>query len=163
MRRYAWIVYRHHIQGRCSATTICKAKEYSTVKLLAALLLFPIWLFADSSIVVRDLSGSPQTNRAITVFRIFKAGDITQYAQASVGGTPLTTQCDVKTRWRDGSNTLSITGATNATPIVVTAANHGFLDGERVTITGVTGNTAANGTWTVRGTTTNTFLLLGST
>jgi len=42
-----------------------------------------------------------------------------------------------------------ITAATDASPIVVTAAGHGFATGDTVTITGVEGNTAANGTWTV--------------
>jgi hypothetical protein len=43
----------------------------------------------------------------------------------------------------------TITAASNATPIQITSANHGLSTGTRVTITGVTGNTAANGTWTV--------------
>lgn len=43
----------------------------------------------------------------------------------------------------------AITGATNASPIVITSAAHGFTTGDRVTISGVLGNTAANGTWTV--------------
>jgi hypothetical protein len=43
----------------------------------------------------------------------------------------------------------SISGATNATPIVIALTGHGFLTGQRVVIAGVLGNTAANGTWTV--------------
>lgn len=43
----------------------------------------------------------------------------------------------------------AITAASNALPIVVTSANHGLTTGTRVTIQGVTGNTAANGTFTV--------------
>ncbi|MCP3882363.1 MAG: hypothetical protein GY701_28810 [Sulfitobacter sp.] len=38
----------------------------------------------------------------------------------------------------------TITGATNATPIVVTAAKHGLANGDMVRIEGVVGNTAAN-------------------
>lgn len=41
----------------------------------------------------------------------------------------------------------NVTGATNATPIVVTASGHGLSNGEVVTIEGVGGNTAANGTF----------------
>jgi hypothetical protein len=52
-----------------------------------------------------------------------------------------------------------ITGATNATPIVVTSAAHGFANGDKVTISGVLGNTAANGTFLVAGKTTDTFQL----
>jgi hypothetical protein len=43
----------------------------------------------------------------------------------------------------------SITAASNATPIVITAAGHGYSTGDVVTIANVGGNTAANGTWTI--------------
>lgn len=43
-------------------------------------------------------------------------------------------------------STLTVSGATNATPIVVTTtANHGLVTGERVHIYGAQGNVAANG------------------
>lgn len=52
----------------------------------------------------------------------------------------------------------TITGATNANPIVITVAGtHGLYTGQTVTISGVTGNTAANGTWTVTKKTAATF------
>jgi hypothetical protein len=54
----------------------------------------------------------------------------------------------------------SITGATNAFPIVVTSNNHGLSNDQLVTITGVGGNTAANGLWRVNILTANTFELL---
>lgn len=41
---------------------------------------------------------------------------------------------------------LAVTGATNATPIVITTATHGLTTGDEVTITGVGGNDAANNT-----------------
>jgi hypothetical protein len=68
-----------------------------------------------------------------------------------------------------GTGTMSfkdqgtITAASNATPIVVTSAAHGLSTGTRVTIAGVTGNTAANGTWTITVLDANTFSLNGST
>lgn len=44
----------------------------------------------------------------------------------------------------------NITSATTATPIVITtAAAHGLATGQQVAITGVNGNVAANGIWTV--------------
>lgn len=55
-----------------------------------------------------------------------------------------------------------IIGATNASPIVVTALRHGLTTGERVTITGVAGNAAANGTFTVTRLDSNRFQLDGS-
>lgn len=58
---------------------------------------------------------------------------------------------------------ISVTGATNATPIVITvAANSGLKSGDRLAIAGVTGNTAANGEWTLAAVTATTFQLLGS-
>lgn len=60
--------------------------------------------------------------------------------------------------------TFSVSGATNASPIVITTTtNHGLTTGDKVTITGVTGNTAANGTFTITVTGAATFSLDGST
>ena len=53
----------------------------------------------------------------------------------------------------------SVSGATNATPIVVTATSHGYSDGDFVHITGVVGNTAANDLHVIANKTTNTFEL----
>lgn len=57
----------------------------------------------------------------------------------------------------------TITAATNATPIVITAMAHGFSDGDAVTVQNVAGNTAANGVWIIDNPTTNAFELQGST
>lgn len=51
----------------------------------------------------------------------------------------------------------TITGATNANPIVITCADHGLSTGTVVTITGVAGNTNANGTFVVTRINANTF------
>jgi hypothetical protein len=54
----------------------------------------------------------------------------------------------------------TITGATAATPIVITSASHGYANGDDVFITGVVGMTQINGRWfKVAGQTTNTFQL----
>lgn len=58
---------------------------------------------------------------------------------------------------------ILISGATNATPIVITvAANSGLKTGDRLAIAGITGNTAANGIWELEAVTATTFRLLGS-
>jgi len=54
---------------------------------------------------------------------------------------------------------LAVTGATNATPIVVTTAAHGLDTGDKVTIASVGGNTAANGDWEVTVVSSTTFSL----
>lgn len=53
----------------------------------------------------------------------------------------------------------AISGATNATPIVITASSHGFSNGDIVLIGGVGGNLAANGIWKIANVATNTFEL----
>lgn len=58
--------------------------------------------------------------------------------------------------------TVAITGATHATPIVVTAAGHGLVDGAVVTIAGVGGNTVANGTHVAHVLSSSTFELVGT-
>ena len=60
----------------------------------------------------------------------------------------------------------AITGAVNngSGLIRITAANHTFATGDRVTITGVGGTVEANGTsWRITVITANTFDLVGST
>lgn len=54
---------------------------------------------------------------------------------------------------------LTITGATNATPIVITSEGHPLSTGDRVLIVDVGGNTASNEVWTVTDTGTDTFSL----
>lgn len=51
----------------------------------------------------------------------------------------------------------SITGATQATPIVITSATHRVSTGQLVYISGVLGNTAANGTFVATFVDANTF------
>ncbi len=60
-----------------------------------------------------------------------------------------------------GTN-LAVTGATNATPIVITTAAHGFSTGDVVTLASVGGNTNANGTFRVTVISSTTFSLDGS-
>lgn len=63
---------------------------------------------------------------------------------------------------RGTASTQAITGATNATPIVVTSNGHLLQAGMTVKVASVGGNTAANGLWKVGTVTTNTFQLVGS-
>lgn len=60
------------------------------------------------------------------------------------------------------SGTVAVTSSTNASPIVVTATGHGLSDGDAVTISGHTGNLAANGAWVVLVNDANSFTLIGS-
>jgi hypothetical protein len=75
--------------------------------------------------------------------------------------TSTTYDVAIYTRTISATN-VNITGATNATPIVITNNGHNLQNGDLVEITGVVGNTAANGIRTVANRTTNTFELSGS-
>lgn len=60
-------------------------------------------------------------------------------------------------------NSGSVTGATNASPIVITSTGHGLTTGTRVTLVNVGGNTAANGSFIITRLTADTFSLDSST
>lgn len=70
----------------------------------------------------------------------------------------------VRVTFPTGGTTRDITGATNASPIVITTSSaHGWVTGDRVTIYGVAGNLNANHTWTITVLSSTTFSLDGST
>src|SRR5215469_13577208 len=54
---------------------------------------------------------------------------------------------------------LPVTGATNASPVVVTINNHGLSNGAAVWCQNIGGNQAANGYFSITGATANTFQL----
>jgi lambda family phage minor tail protein L len=61
------------------------------------------------------------------------------------------------------NQTASVAGATNASPIVITTSTpNRFASGSVAVVSGVGGNTAANGTWTILVLTATTFALVGS-
>ncbi|MFN7054834.1 ubiquitin-activating E1 FCCH domain-containing protein [Hyphomonas sp.] len=63
--------------------------------------------------------------------------------------------------WIDGP-IRNITGATRANPVTITSNGHGFSNGDRIRITGVSGMTQLNNKiYTVANVTTNTFRLQG--
>lgn len=69
--------------------------------------------------------------------------------------------CSFSTTFSYGG--FSVTAASNATPIVVTAAGHNFINNDIVSITGVVGNTHANGTFMVKSVNATTFQLFDIT
>lgn len=58
---------------------------------------------AANSISVANRSGTAQTNYPLQFGRGFLQGEISNYPQMLVGGTPVPTQANVKTRYPDGS------------------------------------------------------------
>ena len=58
---------------------------------------------------------------------------------------------------------IVVSSSTNATPIVVTlAAGHGAKNTDRLALSGITGNTNANGEWTLSSVGATTATLVGS-
>jgi hypothetical protein len=58
---------------------------------------------AGDTVTISDASGLGQTSAPVSISRPFVQGEIANFAQASIGGAALVTQCDVKNRWPDGS------------------------------------------------------------
>lgn len=73
-------------------------------------------------------------------------GAFTEITDAGNVSHPSTWSGDTTGRTRIGTRT-TITAATNATPIVITASQHGLNDGDAIVILSVGGNTAANGSF----------------
>ncbi|MDP3659601.1 TadE/TadG family type IV pilus assembly protein [Phenylobacterium sp.] len=83
------------------------------------------------------------------------------YGDAARGAVVGTKAVTAYSSWYSGTQ-KTISGATRASPVVVTATSHGFANGNTVLITGVSGMTQINGTpYVVANKTTNTFQLQG--
>lgn len=69
--------------------------------------LFLLWASAASavtnSLTITEKAGTTTANYPIQIGRPFASGEISQYPQAILDGTPVSTQADVKTRWPNGS------------------------------------------------------------
>lgn len=63
---------------------------------------------ATNTLTITEKSGANQSGRVISFGRPFAQGEIAQFPQALVNGTPVLTQADVKNRWNDGSVKFSI-------------------------------------------------------
>lgn len=98
-------------------------------------------------VLVRNSGGSPVNLDALPAYRVYGPNGL-----MSLGAGSLSL-----------AETGTITGATNASPVVITSANHGLSTGQQVTVAGVGGNTNANGTFTVTAIDANSFSLNGST
>lgn len=98
------------------------------------------------TVVTRNSSNVPVNADSSPTFRVYGSG-----GSVLTNGTGTASLKD----------TGSITGATNASPIVITSASHGLNNGTKVTITGVGGNTAANTSAIVANKTSDTFELSG--
>ena len=113
--------------------------------------LFPLASTLDTAVLTDDSDKIPTDGSSAPAYRVYGADGL----MASGTGTLLSKD--------PSSSGGTITGATNASPIVITSTGHGLTTGHRVTIAGVGGNTAANGTFTITRVDDNTFSLNSST
>ena len=99
---------------------------------------------------LRNVTPYASIDDGVTLFEVpLKSG----YTATAASVEPYYTYCF------ETPDEATITGATNAEPIVVTSAGHGFTDNMIVTVAAVEGNTNANGDWVVTDATADTFKL----
>lgn len=119
-----------------------------------------------------DLEGGNDANDGTTFANRWKtftsgatAARIAPGDTIRVMGSTNPTSLGVTGAWTNGplEASQSVTSSTNATPIVVTKASHGYSNGDTVCIASHTTNVNANGTWEIANVTANTFELVGST
>jgi hypothetical protein len=65
-------------------------------------------LLAQDTVTITNATRTAVTNQPVSIARVFVQGEIAQYVTATVGATTVTTQCDVKNRWPDGSVKFAI-------------------------------------------------------
>ena len=107
----------------------------------------PLGLLLNSSMITKNTAGTPKFADAAPTFRIYGAAGLMGNATGSLA------------KLDPSATGGAITGATNATPIVITAAGHNLTSNTRVTVAGVLGNTAANGDWQITVVDSSTFSL----
>ncbi len=80
-------------------------KECILFLLLILFFSTPTYLFSqlDNSIIIREKAGVTTSNYPIQIARPFVKGEISNFPQVVIDGTPMLTQADVKIRWDDGS------------------------------------------------------------
>lgn len=112
--------------------------------------------------------GAVAAGEANGFLRVYGGGSF--YGEIASNGADLTTNPSIAMTGGTNLNSYgndfggSVMAASNASPIEITTGfAHGRTTGDSVTIAGVTGNTAANGTWTITVTGATTFTLDGST
>jgi hypothetical protein len=105
--------------------------------------------------------GTTFANRWKTISNGATSARIAPGDEIRVMGSPPPTSLGVNSTWTSAplQSSKSLTDATNATPISITIASHGYNTGDFVSVVGVAGNTAANGVWEITVVDSNTFTL----
>lgn len=107
---------------------------------------WPLESTVVGTVIIRGAANQPSDSDIPPSYRVYSASGV----MPGMTGTLNT------------ADTGTITAASNASPIVVTSAGHNRQTGDVLKITGVLGNTATNGTFTVTKVDANSFSLNGS-
>src|SRR5512135_1078249 len=102
---------------------------------------WPLESTTIGTVIIRDSSGHPTDPDAPPSYRVYSPAGI----MSGISGYLSTT------------DTGTVSTATNAAPIVITSAGHNRVNGDYVKVSGVGGNTAANGLFVVTMIDPNTF------
>jgi photosystem II stability/assembly factor-like uncharacterized protein len=118
-------------------------------------------LTKDAVIAERDFGTK---HRYATYAKVNATHNIYMYDYFSLYIPSEATEYDIVVGFDKGDSAVrtTVTAASNASPIQVTAATHGLSTGDWVIVDGVAGNTAANGLWQVTKVDTNNVTLDGS-
>lgn len=121
------------------------------------------WLDAQAAAVALDVLGR-RASFFLEVASPVLREPMTPQVGPSVGYAPTATQPNITTTILPSTGGVAVANATNASPIQITTATaHGLTTGQSVPINGVTGNTAANGFFTVTVVDALNFTLNGTT
>lgn len=125
------------VQPHPSNTYIVRTDESQRAYTLSTNAPTRLFTWDGSSVLGSGGAWAPTTEAAtIPYAHAFQVGDILVAKRPTLSSTQ--------------SGTKNMTDASNTSPIVVTTATaHGLVAGDNVSVEGVEGNTAANGTWEV--------------
>jgi hypothetical protein len=76
---------------------------FSALRLCLGTAIAAAWCVAATNQVRISHKGQPIKGRPFTISRVFAKGEMKEFALATRDGNPVFSQCDVKTRWDDGS------------------------------------------------------------
>jgi hypothetical protein len=116
----------------------------------------------ETNSITKYASVIPENAKTNVSVILEQSTDLVNWTAANPGDfTPSTSKRFF--RVRTANVPVAITGASNAAPIVITSAGHGLSTGDAISVSGVAGNTAANGVFTITKVDDNSFSLNGTT
>ena len=124
--------------------------------------LIPVYTKEIMSTTAKYASVIPENAKTNVSVILEQSTDLVSWTAANPGDfSPSTSKRFF--RVRTANVPVAITGASNVAPIVITSTAHGLSTGDAISVSGVAGNTAANGVFTITKVDDNSFSLNGAT